>query len=80
MAGQSMRIGLGRREQIAPGMRFVFVPTRGNEELLLGDPLHSRGNRIEGRVRSVTQANCVVDITPTLGFRQLTQPCRAVLR
>lgn len=75
--GRDLEIGLGRRAQIAPGLRFFFVPQR-DQGPGFDEPVRQGGQLLEGRVRRVWADHCTVrlDRAP----EAIAQSDHAVLR
>lgn len=79
-SGGQVEVALGRRAQILPGMRFVFVPAAAGAEAETADPLTCDGRRVEGQVREVGDSSCVVEVVPHAAVAQLPPATQAILR
>ena len=76
---KSVALSLGTRDQIAPGMEFLFIPG-DHAEPEFADPKTSQKRWIHGRVTTVKDRSCALEILPPEGQKALRKGDIAVLR
>ncbi len=73
------KLTAGRRNGIAPGMRFLFISSR-EQDPDLADPLQWQGQWIQGRVVQSRDKQCIVELFPKKGAGRLRPNDLAILR
>jgi len=73
-------VPLGEKAKILPGMRFLFLPSDGETPCEHADPRTWKDAWIQGVVRKVDPATCLLEVLPRKASKLLDPGDRAVLR
>ncbi len=74
-----MKIGLGKRDNIIPGMKLVFISS-DEEDIDFADPIMWKEQWVQGKVKRVKDNACLIEIIPKEAIDSLNVNDLAIIR